>query len=123
MKLDGLHRTLPQGRGKVHPDRAQFARVFQFGRPVQDFVHVEVGKQVELDARVVLEHAEPNRVLAADEFLVRVYADVEVIGEQIVIRPPRAVFTAQEVGARGPLRGGRLRRHQEGEQEPERDEA
>ena len=66
----------------------------------QNLVDVQVGVQIELDARVVLEHLEADRVLAADRLLVRIDADVEVVEEQIVVRAIAAVLAAQDVGAR-----------------------
>ena len=66
----------------------------------QDLVDVEVGVEIELNARVVLQHLEADRVLAADRLLLRIDADVEVVVQQIVVGAISAVFAAQDVGAR-----------------------
>ena len=112
MKLNGLHGAFLQWRGKIHKDRPQFARVFQFGRARQNFVYVQVGKQVQLNARVFLQHFEADRIFAADRLLFGINTDVQVIRKQIVVGTPRAVFPAQNVRARRRLRPGRLRRSQ-----------
>ena len=60
--------------------------------------------QIELDAVVVLEHLEADGVFAADEFLFRIDANIEMVVEQIVISAIGAVCAAQDVGARCPVR-------------------
>ena len=57
-----------------------------------------------MNPRVVLEHLEANRVLAGDEFLQRVDANVEVIKKQIVVGPITPVLSAQNVCVGGWLR-------------------
>lgn len=71
---------------------------------MQNFVYIQVGKQVELNARIVLQHLEANRVLAAQEFLVRINAKVEIIGKQIIVGPPLTVC-ARRMSAREGSRG------------------
>ncbi len=51
--------------------------------------------QIDLDAVVVFEHLEANRVAAADELLRWIDPHVEVIGEQIVVGAVLAVVAAQ----------------------------
>ncbi len=63
--------------------------------------------QVELNARAVLEHLEADGDLSADELLLRVDADIQMIEEQIVVGAIRAVLAAQDVGMSG---SGRLSR-------------
>ena len=63
--------------------------------------------QVELDARVVLEHLEADGVLAAEEFLLRVDANIEVVEEQIVIGAIGSVLAAQDIGVGGDADGWR----------------
>jgi hypothetical protein len=49
--------------------------------------------EVDLDARTVLEHAEANGILAAQELLVGIDPHIEMVVEQLVvgaIRPPTA---------------------------------
>ena len=67
--------------------------------------------QVELDARAVLKHPEADGVLAAEELLVGIDADIEVVVEQIVVGAIRPLAAAQNVVAsrnRFTLRRGRL---------------
>ncbi len=56
--------------------------------------------QIELDARAVLQHLEANGVLAADDLLLRIDADIEMVGEQIVVDAVRPIRAAQNVRAR-----------------------
>jgi hypothetical protein len=71
----------------------------EYSVDVQSFV------QVDLDAVVVGQHAEADRVLAAEEFLIGVEADVQMVVQQIVIGAVTTVFTSEELGsARWPLR-------------------
>ncbi len=73
----------------------------------QDLVDLQVGVEVELDAGVVLEHLEADRVLAADALLVRIDADVEVVGQQVVVGAIQA--RSRRAGCRrasGPRAGG-----------------
>ena len=86
--------------GKIDEDRVQLALVLQLLGAEEDLVHGEVVVQVELDARVVLQHLEPDGVLAAEELLVRIDADVEVIGQQVIVRSVATVLAAQDVRAR-----------------------
>ncbi len=66
----------------------------------------------------VFQHLEANRILAADEFLVRINAKVEIVGKQIVVCPPLAIFAPQDVSAgRRGRRGWRLCCHYRGEHE------
>ena len=89
-----------QRLGKVDEDGVELALVLQRRRAEQDLVDVQVGVQIELDARVVLQHLEANRVLAAEELLLRIDADVEVVGEQVVVGAIAPVLAAQDVRAR-----------------------
>ena len=93
---------------EVDEHRVQLALVLERRRAVEDLVDVQVGVEIELDTRRVLEHAERDRVLPADELLVRLDPDVEVIRQQVVVRAELAVFAAEDVAAR--RRGGRRRR-------------
>jgi hypothetical protein len=67
--------------------------------------------QVKLNPRVVLEHLEANRILPADEFLLGIDADIQMIEKQIVVGPILTVRAAQDVSTRRPDRNlRRLRR-------------
>ena len=85
---------------KVDEDRAVVALVFEFGFAEENLVDGQRGMQVELDAVVVLEHLETNGVLAADRFLFRIDAHVEMVVKQIVVGAIPAIFAAQNVGLR-----------------------
>ena len=110
VELDRIRAPGPQRLGKVHPDRVEFAIVFQRRRAEEDLLDGEVGVEVELDPRVVLEHLEANRVHAADRLLFRIDPDVEVVGEEVVVRAVAPVLAAQDVRARRRPLGGRLGR-------------
>ncbi len=74
--------------------------------------------QIELDAGVVFEHLETDRVLPADEFLLGIDTNVQVVREQIIVGAVRPVGAAEEIGVGGRccrlLRcRGRGRRHRE----------
>ena len=85
---------------EVDEDGAGIALVLEQRGAEQDFVDVERGLQVELDARAVLQHLEADGVLAADELFLRVDADVEMVEEQIVVGAIGSVGAAQEIGVR-----------------------
>ena len=77
--------------------------------PEQDSVHGEVRGQIELDACVVREHSETNRVPAGNRLPLGIDPDIQVIEEQVVVRAISAVLSAQKIRAcRRPL--GRRRR-------------
>ena len=87
--------------GKVDEDGAELALVFEFGCAEQNLVDCRaLAYEIELDALVVLEHLEADRVLAADHFLLGIDADVEMVVEQIVVRAVPAILAAQNVRAR-----------------------
>src|ERR1019366_10235177 len=77
------------------------------GRAEENLVDATRFMQVELDARAVLEHLEADGVLAADELLLGIDADVEMVEEQVVVGAIRPVLAAQDVGVRGGLRRAR----------------
>ena len=107
VEVDRDHLAGLQRAREVDEHRVQLALVLERRRAVEDLVDVQVGVEIELDARRVLEHAERDRVLPADELLVRLDPDVEVIRQQVVVRAEFAVFAPQDVTAR--RRGGRRR--------------
>ena len=57
-----------------------------------------------MDARGVAEHFEADGIFTADEFLFGIDADVQMVGEKIIIGAIGAVFAAKEIGARGRCR-------------------
>src|SRR5215813_11851554 len=63
----------------------------------QNFVDVQSLGKIELNASVLLQHLDANRILTADKFLFRVDPDVEVVGEQIVVSAIRPIGAAQKV--------------------------
>ena len=78
----------------------------------EDPVNLEVGEQIDLHPRVVVEHPEADRVPAADELPIGIDANVEVVGQEVVVGAVAAVLASQNVGAgrcRRRLRGLRRR--------------
>ncbi len=59
-----------------------------------------VGIELELDARAVLQHLEADGVCSADELLVGIDAEIEMVEEQIVVGAIGAVRAAEKVTAR-----------------------
>ena len=98
-----------QGLRKINKHRAGVARVFEqrgFGsrpgfRREENLVDTQLFGQVDLDARAVFQHAEADGVLAADELLVGIDANVKVVVEQVVVGAEGSVCAAQHIGARG----------------------
>ena len=92
--------------GKSTKTAPESRSILERGRAEENLVDVERFVQVELDARAVLEHPEADGVLAADELLFGIDADVEMVEEQVVVGAIRPVLAAQDVGMRGGLRRG-----------------
>ena len=86
---------------KVDEDRAFLARVLERRAGEQDAIDVQGLMQIDLDAVVVGQHAEADRVLAAEEFLIGVEADVEVVVQQVVVGAVAAVFATEKLGGGG----------------------
>ena len=99
VEIDAVGAAGAQGFRKVHENSAGIALVFQGGVAEQNLIDVEGGVQIELDARGVLQHPEADGDLAAEEFLFRVDANVQVVEEQIVVGAIRSVGAAQDIGA------------------------
>ena len=92
VEVDRVDLALLQRLREVDEHGAELALVLQRRvAPSRILSTFSVVDQVELDARVVLQHPEADRVLAADELLLRIDADVEVVGEQVVVGAVRAV--------------------------------
>src|SRR5262245_16193721 len=100
IEIDGIYGVFLKRRGKVHEDSPQFARIFQFGRAEQDFVYIEIGEQVELDSRIIPQHLETDRIFSADELLLRINANIQLVGEQVVVGPPVTIRASQDVSPR-----------------------
>jgi len=90
---------------KVHKDRARVALIFERRLAIQNFVDLQRLKQVELDARAVVEHPKTNSILAADCLLLRIDADVQVVIKQLVVGAIGPIASAQHLRARGRRRG------------------
>src|SRR6266550_1992799 len=93
-----VNRILASGAQRlreIDEHRVELARVLQRGIPEQDFIDLQIRVQIHLDARVVLQHPEADGVLAADELPRGIDADVEVIGEQVVVGAVLPVLAAQ----------------------------
>ena len=101
VEVDGVGAAGAERLGKIDEDGAGIALVLEGGVAEEDFVDVERGVQIELDARGVLEHFEADGVLAAEVFLFGIDAHVEVVEEEIVVGAIGSVRAAQDVGVGG----------------------
>ncbi len=110
VEVDGVLAPGVQRLRKIDEHGAKLAFVLQRGSPEQNLVDIERRVQVELNTRVVLEHLEADRVLPADDFLIRVDADVEVVVEQVVVGAIGAVGAAEDICLRGYVRALRALR-------------
>ncbi len=63
-----------------------------------NLIDLQIVVEIQLDSIIVLKHLEADGVLAANKFLLRVDANVEMIEKQIIISAIPAVFTAQDIG-------------------------
>jgi hypothetical protein len=59
-----------------------------------------------LNAVIIPEHLEADGVLSADEFLLWIDANIEVVIEQIIVRTIASVFSSQNVRAWFPVESG-----------------
>jgi hypothetical protein len=108
VELDVVLASRAQPLRKVNEHRVDLALVLQLAPGVQDAVDVQVGIQIELDARIVAQHPETDGVLSGEVLLLGIDADVEVVREEIVVGAVASVVAAQEVGARRRPERGRL---------------
>jgi len=100
MKIDGILLAGMQSLGEIDEDRAVIAFVLQFRRAEQDLIDVQRRVQVELNARVVLQHLEADDDFSAQILLLRIDANIQVVKEQIVVRSILPVLAAQDIEAR-----------------------
>jgi hypothetical protein len=99
VEVDG-HRALSLLRlRKIDEDGVEIAFELERGFPEKNLVDVHRGDEIELNPRVVLKHLEADGVLPADEFLVRIDPNVEMVVEQIVVRAVSAVFPTENIRA------------------------
>ena len=98
VEVDGVGVAGAKGLRKVDEDGAESRSYLSGVVPRRILSMLQRLLEVELDARAVLEHLEANGVFAADEFLVGIDANIEVVVEQIVVGAVWAVGTAQDVG-------------------------
>lgn len=102
--------------GEIDENRARVALELEECLTEKNFVDIQGIDQIKLNTRVVLEHLEADRVLAADELLFGIDADIEVVIKQIVVGTIRPISTAQNIGVRrlgvamNAMRGGWLLR-------------
>src|SRR5262249_49924199 len=104
IEIDCIDMAGFQGFGEIYQDGSGVPRIFQDGwmgalesrifAPgtgdgsfwlKNNFVNLQVLVEIQLDARVILQHAKANRILAADEFLFRIDANIQVIEKQVVV--------------------------------------
>ena len=97
MNVDRVGAAVAQRLREVDEEGAAVALVFQRRLAQQDLVDLERGIELELDAGAVLQHLEADGVRSADEFLVRIDAEVEMVEEQIVVGAIGAVRAAEKV--------------------------
>src|ERR1700683_323560 len=88
----------------THEDGTEFALVFERRRAQENFVNIKSGVEIELNARVVLQHLEADSVFSTDGFFVWINADIEVVVEEIIVVAILAVRATKSVGASGNVR-------------------
>ena len=102
VEVDRVLAARLQRLGEIDPDRVQLALVAKRRVAEQNPVDRQVCVEVELNPRVVLQHLEANRVLAADDLLHRIDADVQVVESRSLFarcRPYSPRRTLARVGA------------------------
>ncbi len=109
VKLDRVGAAAAERLREIDVDRVVIALVLQRLRAHHDLLDGVVRKQLQLDARVVLEHLEADGVLAGDPLLLGIDPDVEVVVQQVVVGAVAAVLAAQDVRARRRAQRGRRR--------------
>ena len=97
IEINRVHAACSQRLRKIHEDGPRITLVLKRYGAQENFVDLERLGQVELDARAVLEHLEPDGVFAADELLFRIYADVEMVEEQIIVGAIGPISAAQNI--------------------------
>jgi hypothetical protein len=85
---------------EIDKHSTRIALVMQRSGIEQNLVDVQGICKVELDAGVVPQHLEADRVLSADKLLCRIDADIKMIEKQIGIGAIWPVGSSQEVGLR-----------------------
>mgnify|MGYP001286971208 CR=1 FL=1 len=80
---------------KVDKHRVQLTSVLKRLPLQEDLVDGEVTVQIELDPLVLTQHAEADRVPAAKRPGLRVYADIEMVVQQVVVGAIAAVLPSQ----------------------------
>ncbi len=95
IEVDGGRLVLLQSSGKINETSADYPGVRQLPAAADDLLDLQFRFQVELDAGVVLEHLETDRVLSAPRPGCWIDPKIEIVGEKIIVRP---------VGAVAPLR-------------------
>ena len=79
---------------KIDEDSIEFPVKLQRSFSEENLVDVQRGDEIELYPRVVLQHLEANGVLSADELLLRLDADVEMVIEEVVVGAIAPIFPA-----------------------------
>src|SRR6202046_567938 len=97
VEIDGISVAFLHCLWKINKHRSELAFVLERCRSEQNLIDTKSGGQVELNASVVLQHLETDRVFPADELLFRVDADIEVVVKQVVVRAIRSVSAAEDV--------------------------
>jgi hypothetical protein len=113
VEVDGVDAAHLERPGEVHEDRSCIPLVLEPLRAEEDFVDMQRGVQVKLDAPTVLEHPEAHGVLALNEFFVRIDANVEVVKEQVVVGAIGTVRPAQNIAMCSSSRAKHGRSHEQ----------
>src|ERR1700735_4452860 len=72
VEVDGVNAAFLECLGKIDKHGPEFALVFERDCSEQNLIDIKSRGQVELNARVVLQHLETDRVFPADELLLRI---------------------------------------------------
>src|SRR6266545_7234346 len=99
MEIDRVFAAGPQRLREIDEDGVDLAVELERRSAKENLLDLQVRVQVDLNAAVVLQHPKPDGVLAAQELLRGVDADVQVIGEKVIVGAVAAVLAAQDVGA------------------------
>ncbi len=101
MEFDRVRASLGECRGEVQPHGVELSIESQSLPAEENLVDLQLGVEIELDPGVISEHAETYRVLSADDMTLGIHADVQVIGDQIVVGTVAPVLAPQNVRPRG----------------------
>ena len=111
IEIDGVNATGVQHLREVHKDCAGVAFILKRRCAQENLIDLQRVSQIKLDSHIVFEHLEANGVLAADEFLFRINADIKMVEEQVIVGAIRPISAAQDVKPRRLAMSARTQRH------------